>query len=120
MRLSINSTDITGLIAYQGVTWERKDIAGGNSGRTLDGTFYRDRIASKMYMSVTLRPLVGAELSSVLSLIAPEYVRVSYDDPQMGYRSNVSCYVESVPSNFLMVKAGDDYWTEVKFTLIER
>lgn len=111
--------DITNLIAIGGVKWSRNDIDGPSAGRTITGTMERDRVATKMKMEITCVLLSEDELQTLLQLIAPEYVYVRYDDPQLGQRS-VWMYANnnSATSSHYDVHL-DMWWKEVTFPLIE-
>ena len=74
MVLKIDGTDIVPYIAYGGVKWQRSDVDGEGAGRMLDGTLERNRMATKIRLDVTCRPLKSAEASIVLSAIMPEWV----------------------------------------------
>lgn len=70
MVLKIDGTDIVPYIAYGGVKWQRSDVDGEGAGRMLDGTLERNRMATKIRLDVTCRPLKSAEASIVLSAIS--------------------------------------------------
>ena len=55
----IDGTDITPYIKYQGVKWTRNDIDGPNAGRTLSGLMVRDRVATKIRLDITCRPITS-------------------------------------------------------------
>ena len=120
MMLKVNGVDFMPFIAKQGVKWQRGDIDASNSGRTMDGKMYRGRVATKIRLDVTCRPLTAAEAMKVLKTILPEYVTVDYYDPMSGYRNNVTMYSNNNPASFLIEKPGDDWWSGITFPLIER
>ena len=95
----INSTDIAPYIAKNGIKWKRNDIDSANAGRTLDGTMNRGRVCQKIKLEIKCVPLTLSELHTILDLINPEYVTVTYLDPLAGtYRENVQFYSNNVPS----------------------
>lgn len=111
--------DITPQIALGGVKWQRNDIDGPNAGRTITGTMERDRVATKIRLDITCILLDETEVQSILQLIAPEYIYVRYDDPQMGQRT-VWMYSNNNPATFSHVDSrGVEMWKEVTFPLIE-
>ena len=57
MILTVNDVDMIPFIAYQGLKWTRNDIDSPNSGRTLDGLMHRGRVATKIRLDITCRPL---------------------------------------------------------------
>ena len=101
MELLIDGVDIVPYIAHKGLKWARNDIDAPNSGRTLDGIMHRGRVATKIRLDITCRPLKAAELSKVLNAILPEYVEVTYDDPMQG-RVVKTMYSNNNPASYSM------------------
>ena len=120
MMLQINGVDLMPVIAKQGVKWQRNDIDAPNSGRTMDGMMQRGRVATKIRLDITCRPLRAEEARLVLNTILPEYVSVDYYDPMSGERHGVTMYSNNNPASFLMEKPEDDWWSGITFPLIER
>lgn len=120
MEIRINDTDITDYIAFRGLKWQRSDLDAPNSGRTLDGLMHRSRVASKIRLDISCRPLKAAELQTLLNLILPEYVTVSYDDPMEGHVAK-TMYSNNNPASYCILKPdGTEWWSDVSFPLIER
>ena len=118
--ITINGTDITGMIAHQGVKWSRNDIDGPNAGRTISGLMIRDRVATKIRLDITCRPLTSDELHTVLNLILPQFVSVTYDDPMYGLVTK-TMYANNNPATFYKaMENGEEYWINVTFPLVER
>lgn len=120
MMLKINGVDFMPFIAKQGVKWQRNDIDAPNSGRTMDGMMQRGRVATKIRLDITCRPLKAEEARLVLNTILPEYVPVDYYDPMSGERYGVTMYSNNNPASFLIEKPEDDWWSGITFPLIER
>ena len=120
MVFQVNGTDITPYIANQGLKWSRNDIDGPNAGRALDGTMYRDRVAIKYRWDVTCKPLLQSEMNTILSLVQPEYINVTFTDPVTGTTKTVECYSNNIPAQYLIYKDGKEYWSGITFPLIER
>lgn len=117
--LSINGVDVTGYIAYQGLKWSRNDVDSPDTGRTLDGLMHRGRVATKIRLDVTCKPLTSAEASVVLNAIYPEYVTVTYVDPMYGSVSK-RMYSNNNPATYCIMKPdGTEYWQGIEFPLIE-
>lgn len=120
MYLAINGIDITPWIAHGGVQWTRYDIDGSDAGRTLDGRMWRNKVATKIKMQITCIPLEKSDVKTLLNLILPEYVTVTYDDPMYG-RVTKEFYSNNNPANFYMVMAnGSELWNGIAFPLVER
>ncbi len=120
MRLIINGTDITNLVAYQGFKWSRNDIDGQNAGRNMSGEMIRDRVSVKMRLDVTCKPMLRAEHRMLMNLLMPEFVTVQYDDPVYGFTSKIM-YSNNNSSEYCIKKRnGREYWYNVSFPLVER
>lgn len=134
--ITIDGTDITDYIAYQGVKWTRADIDGPSAGRTLSGLMIRDRVATKIRLDITCRPLLYPELQTLLNLIYPEFVTVQYDDPMLGFVTK-TMYANNNSAQILGLKVAEykdyqwfmpgynnpaqrEYWQNVTFPLVER
>lgn len=112
-------TDIVPYIANQGLKWQRADIEAADSGRTMDGVLHRGRVATKIRLDITCRPLKASELNTLLNLILPEYITVYYSDPMYGTVTK-KMYSNNNPASFLMRKSdGTEWWSGVTFPLIE-
>ena len=120
MTISINGTNITDYIARRGLKWQRSDIDAANSGRTMDGVMHRGRVASKIRLDITCRPLTASELAIVEALVLPEYVTVTYNDPLYGSVTK-TMYSNNTPASYEMVsRNGVEWWSGVTFPLIEQ
>lgn len=119
--ITIDGTDITDLIAYQGVQWKRNDIDGPNAGHTLSGLMIRDRVATKIRLDITCRQLTLSEVRMLLNLLMPEFVTVTYDDPMDGVVTR-TMYANNNGAQFLMSKNNntEEMWDNVTFPLVER
>ena len=119
MILEINGLDIVPYIAFQGVKWTRNDVDGPDAGRTMDAMMHRMRVATKIRLDITCRPLTGSELSTVLNAILPEYVTVRYTDPMYGLVTK-TMYANNNPASYLILRDdGTEYWSGVTFPLVE-
>ena len=135
--IKIDGTDITGMIAAGGVKWSRNDIDGPNAGRTLSGLMIRDRVATKIRLDITCRPLKSEELNTLLNLLYPEFVTVMYCDPMEGVVQKIM-YANNHGAQFMFRKensvpdwyyichdssetpAPQEYWNDISFPLVER
>ena len=120
MVFTINGVDILPYVAYDGLKYTRSDLDGPNAGRTMDGIMHRDRIASKIRWDVTCRLLSAEELAVVLTLIEPEFVTVTFTNPQTAQVVTKQMYSNNVPTKLAFAKQGDTWWTEFSFPLIEQ
>jgi hypothetical protein len=121
MTFTVNGVNMLPYIAYQGLKWQRSDVEAPDAGRTLDGLLHRGRVATKIRLDVTCRPLTSSEASTVLSAILPEFVSVTYTDPMAGGTVTKTMYSNNNPASFLMRKRdGTEWWSGITFPLVER
>lgn len=121
MTVKIDGVDITNYIAYQGFKWQRNDVDSNETGRTLDGTLQRTRVATKVRLDITCRPLLADEASTVLTAIMPVWVEVSYHDPQLGMTTTKTMYSNNNPASYCIRQPdGKEYWNGITFPLIEK
>lgn len=112
---------MTPYIAARGVKWQRSDVDATTAGRGLDGKLMRNRVATKIRLDITCIPLTADKASIVLSAIMPEWVTVTYTDPQIGGEVTKTMYSNNNPASFLMKRPdGTEYWDGITFPLIER
>lgn len=120
MTFKINGADMTPYVASGGFKWQRYDVDDPNTGRSIDGLMHRGRVATKIKLEITCRPLKSVELRTVLNAILPEYVTVTYDDPMYGTVTK-TMYSNNNPASFLIKKpSGIEYWSGITFPLVER
>lgn len=120
MTLTVGGVNMIPYIAHGGIKWQRNDIDAPDTGRTMNGTMMRGRVATKIRLDITCRPLTKAELSIVLNAILPQFVTVTYDDPMYGY-SIKTMYSNNNPATFFFIDSkGVERWNGVTFPLIER
>lgn len=118
--MRIGSTDISQYIATDGFDWERNDIDADKSGRDMNGTMRRRRITSKDKISVKCRQLSGSELSTIVGLIAPATVSVTYLCPATATQLTRTFYGSSVKSATVQdIGNGNVVYDNVSFSLIE-
>lgn len=116
----INGTDITNLIAEKGIKWSRNDLDGPNAGRTLTGLMIRDRVAIKIKLQITIKDLEDSELRTLMNLILPEFVNVTYDDPIYGRVTKVMYSNNNAATLGRIDTRGRRQWGSISFPLIER
>lgn len=121
MTLTIDGVDMTPYIASRGIKWQRSDLDAHGPGRGLDGKLMRSRVASKIRLDITCIPLTADRASVVLTAIMPEWVTVTYTDPQVGKDVTKTMYSNNNPASYLMKKPnGKECWDGITFPLIER
>ena len=119
MVLKIDGIDILPYVAHQGIKWQRNDLDSADAGRTLDGKMHRGRVASKVRMDITCRPLKTEETRVLLTAIFPEYITVEYTDPMDGLVVK-QMYSNNTPATHMMLQEnGTEWWHDISFPLIE-
>lgn len=64
---SATYTDLTPYLAYGGLKWSRNDIDASDAGRdTQDGLMHRARVAIKVRLDCTCKPLEQTDVTTVL------------------------------------------------------
>ena len=121
MILEIDGVDVVDYIANRGLKWQRSDVDGPDAGRDLTGYLERDRVATKIRLDITCKPLKASDASIVLSAIMPEWVTVRYLDPQAGTVLTKKMYSNNNPASYLIQgRDGVEMWDGITFPLIEK
>lgn len=121
MTFKIDGVDMVDYVAYGGFKWQRNDIDDPDSGRDLSGKMRRGRVASKIRLDITCRLLTARETSIVLTAIQPEFVSVTYYDPQVGAEVTKTMYSNNNPASFqIRQTGGTEWWSGITFPLIEQ
>ena len=114
-------TDLTPYIEFNGFKWSRNDIDASDAGRdTQDGLMHRARVAIKIRLDVTCRPLEESEATTVLQAILPEWLQVRYYDIQSGASVTKKMYSNNIPAAFEIRQGTKNYWGGITFPLIEQ
>lgn len=120
MVFKIDGVDMLPYVAHQGIKWQRNDLDSSTAGRTLDGVLHRGRVATKIRLDVTCRPLKSAEASVVLNAIYPEFVQVEYTDPMYGVVTKTMYANNNPATHMLMQEDGTEWWNGITFPLVEK
>ena len=83
----------------------------------MDGSRYRDTIASPYEWSFAFKPLTAEKLSEILALLDPDQVTVRFTDPESREVLTSVYYVDEVPAAYLVTRTdGTEYWGGLKAT----
>lgn len=119
MTIKINGVELAAYPSEFSIT--NLDIdAGESTSRTADGILNRDRVAVKRQIDMAFGILKTSEISSILKSIQDVYFDVYYLDPQEGAYITKTFYVGNRTAAVSLSKGSTDYWSGLKFTLIER
>ena len=91
---------------------------GPNAGRDLTGIMHRDYKGTKVRWDITCIPMDAATLSTLLTLIAPEKVSLTYTDPVTNTDKTGDFYSNNFPATMFTSGRGG-LWTGLAFPLIE-
>lgn len=120
MTFKINGVNMLPYVAHRGIKWQRNDLDGPTAGRTMDGVMHRARVATKVRLDITCRPLKTHEARIVLGAIQNEYVTVQITDPRDGLVTR-TMYANNNPATHMLVEPdGTEWWDGITFPLIER
>lgn len=117
-----NETWVT-LIEPMDMRWSVQDLdAGGSTGRGLDGTMLRDRVAIKEKLEMEFPPMNVEDFTAMLSLIANQFFRCKYWSMKTGGMREAVMYVGDRDAKWYNKKKNSpkDMITEAKFNFIER
>lgn len=116
----INGVNMLPYVAYKGIKWQRSDLDSSSTTRMLNGELRRKRVATKIRLDITCRPLKLEEAKIVLTAIMPEFVTVRYTDPQLGTTTTKTMYSNNNPASHLINTADASWWDGIEFPLIEK
>lgn len=120
MILKVDGIDMLPYMAHQGLQWNRGDLDSSQAGRTMDGVMHRGRVATKIRLDITCRPLKSSEARIVLNAVLPEFVTVEYIDPMEGHVFK-TMYSNNIPATHMLIQDdGTEWWQGIAFPLIEK
>lgn len=107
------------------ITWSVQDISSPDAGRTLDGIMHKERLAlpggqkRKLKLSWGLVKF-GTESRTILQAFTPEYVSVTYPDPQEGAVVTKTFYTGDKELEFKTWWNGKQLLADMSFSIIEQ
>lgn len=101
--------------------WKKSDISGANSGRTNDAnaTMHKNRIAKKRTLSLGWRNLSKREIHAILNAFKPEYVDVTYWDPEEGEDATKKFYTGDMDAEVYSWSNKIQSYSTLSFDIIE-
>lgn len=107
------------------LTWSVQDISSPDAGRTLDGIMHKERLPLPGGQKRKLKlewGLVrfGAESRAILQAFTPEYVSVTFPDPQEGEMVTKTFYTGDKETQFRTWWDGKQLLTNLSFSIIEQ
>lgn len=94
----------------------------GETNRDANAFLHRDRVATKRKLNCEWGVLSASEASKLLSAVAPEFVEVTYFDPQLGTQTTKTMYAGDKNIETLMTDKNGNvtFYKSIKFNLVER
>lgn len=106
------------------ITWSIQDISSPDAGRTLDGIMHKERLpvgGQKRKLKLSWNVVrFGSESADILQAFTPEYVDVTYPDPQDGALATRTFYTGDKEIEFTTWWDGSELLTNLSFSIIER
>ena len=97
--------------------------AGGSTGRALDGTLLRQRVAVKEKLTMEFPPMRAEDFKTMLDLIANQTFSCRYYSVKTGTVRDVTMYVgdrsASAYNGYDAANHPVQMWTDIKFDFIE-
>lgn len=103
-----------------GLSWSLQDISGSDSGRSMTGYMYKNRIAQKRKLALSWQGVTQAEAARILAAFNPEYVQVTYPDAMAGKNETRTFYIGDRSAPVYMYTDSKKLYANIAFDLIER
>lgn len=122
MTFTVNNVNLLPYIAYQGLEYQLSDIDDPDTGRTMDGTMRRGKVADKDKWKLKFRSdLTTAEVSTILTAVTHQYVTATYLSPRTNTVVTKTLYVgDRTAAHYILREDGTVLWKNLAFSLIER
>lgn len=123
VELSTNGTswtDITPLIAWQGLSFSLNSIDSPDAGRDMTGYFHRGMVAIKEKMNVQTVQLTRSQIASLFTFFRLDafYVRVT-PYPQTNAAQIFHVYTNNVKTSYIIHRSSGEDLQSLSFPLIE-
>lgn len=96
------------------------DISQSSSGRTQSGVMYKNRVTSKITISLTWNMPTPEETAFILTKTKPEYFKVTFINPENNREVTKEMYRSDVTTPVKMWTDNNKRYSQVTFDLIER
>lgn len=113
-------TDITSLIAWQGLTFSLNSVDAPDAGRDMSGLMHRGMVAIKEKMNIQTVQLTRAQVSSLFRFFERDafYVRVN-PYPNTNASKTLHVYTNNVKTTYIIHRASGEDLQSLSFPLIE-
>lgn len=96
------------------------DISQANSGRTQSGKMFKNKVTDKITLSLTWNMPTPEETAKILTITKPEYVKVTFTNPETNAEITKEMYRSDVTTPVKMWNINDKRYSQITFDLIER
>lgn len=113
-------TDITDLIAWQGLTFSLNSVDSPDAGRDMSGLMHRGMIAIKEKMNIQTVALTKSQVASLFNFFVLDafYVRVN-PYPNTNASQMLHVYTNNVKTTYVIHRESGDELQKLSFPLIE-
>ena len=101
--------------------WTLQDLSSEDSGRALNGTMYKDRVAQKRKLDCEWPPMRWSHISTLLKAVNQSVMfQLTYPDAMSGQYETRTFYVgdRTAPAKILI--DGKELWDNTSFSFIEQ
>ena len=117
----INGVDFLPYTIEKSIKVKSNDIDSEDAGMMLNGVLRRDRIITRYRIDVTIMSkLKSPDIHKILSIIAPVWVSVEYNNPFLGGVVTHTCYSNNIDAPGYIEYNGVLVWDGFSFPLIEQ
>lgn len=102
------------------LTWNRNDISSSDAGRTMDAEMHKNRITSKVTLSLAWNMVDPDQISAILHAFEPEYFNITYHDPYENATVTKTFYSGDKTAPVQIWTVNNKRYTKVSFNVIER
>ena len=116
----VSWTDITPLIAWQGLTFSLNSVDSPDAGRDMSGYMHRGMVAIKEKMNVQTVQLTKSQVASLFTFFTLDafYVRVT-PYPNTNAAKTIHVYTNNVKTTYVIHRQSGEDLQSLSFPLIE-
>lgn len=113
-------TDITPLIAWQGLTFSLNSVDAPDAGRDMAGLMHRGMVAVKEKMNINTIQLTKAQVAMMMAFFVREsfYVKVT-PYPTTNAAKTMTMYTNNVKNTYIIHRSSGEDLQTLSFPLIE-
>lgn len=117
MHLKIGNTDVSDMLSSIKVTYTT--LLSEDSGRNALGDNVVDVINRKVKITGTTPPMDQSQMSTLLQLLKPYVISVTYLDPEAGIMKTISAYPSAPTPEYIWASDGGALYKPMELSFIE-